>query len=91
MLRQGGLFAPISREGALVLNNLFLTTACLTVFVGTLYPLALEAMTDDKNFGWPAVFQSVRSHRFLFRCCLQCHSDRSWRGSAVIFSELRSD
>src|SRR5262249_52669009 len=36
-LKQGGLFAPISREGALVLNNLFLTTACLTVFVGTLY------------------------------------------------------
>src|SRR5215468_4892952 len=48
MLKQGGLFAPISREAALVLNNLFLTTACLTVFVGTLYPLALEAVTGDK-------------------------------------------
>jgi cytochrome c-type biogenesis protein CcmF len=45
ILRQGGLFAPISREGALVFNNLFLTTACLTVFVGTLYPLALEAIS----------------------------------------------
>ena len=48
MLKQGGLFAPISREGALVLNNLFLTTACLTVLVGTLYPLALEALTGAK-------------------------------------------
>src|SRR6476660_7394398 len=48
ILKQGGLFAPISREGALVLNNLFLTTACLTVFVGTLYPLALEALTGEK-------------------------------------------
>src|SRR3954451_14431782 len=48
MLKQGGLFAPVSREGALVLNNLFLTTACATVFVGTLYPLALEALTGDK-------------------------------------------
>jgi cytochrome c-type biogenesis protein CcmF len=48
MLKQGGLFAPISREGALVLNNLFLTTACATVFVGTLYPLALEALTGEK-------------------------------------------
>ena len=47
-LKQGGLFAPISREGALVLNNLFLTTACATVFIGTLYPLALEVMTGDK-------------------------------------------
>ena len=48
LLKQGGLFAPISREGALVFNNLFLTTACLTVFVGTLYPLALEAVTGTK-------------------------------------------
>ena len=48
LLKQGGLFAPISREGALVLNNLLLTTACLTVFVGTLYPLALEAVTGQK-------------------------------------------
>jgi cytochrome c-type biogenesis protein CcmF len=47
-LSQGGLFAPISREGALVLNNLFLTTACATVLVGTLYPLILEVIAKDK-------------------------------------------
>ena len=47
-LKQGGLFAPISREGALVLNNLLLTTACATVFVGTLYPLALDVLTGQK-------------------------------------------
>jgi len=47
-LKQGGLFAPISREGALVLNNLLLTTACATVLVGTLYPLALEVLTGEK-------------------------------------------
>src|SRR5512138_2444345 len=34
LLKQGGLFAPISREGALVFNNLFLTAACATVFTG---------------------------------------------------------
>jgi cytochrome c-type biogenesis protein CcmF len=48
LLKQGGLFAPVSREGALVFNNLFLISACATVFVGTLYPLALEALTGDK-------------------------------------------
>ena len=48
VLKQGGLFAPISREGALVFNNLFLTTACLTVLTGTLYPIALEALTGAK-------------------------------------------
>jgi len=47
-LRSGGLFAPISREGALVLNNLFLTTATATVLVGTLYPLLLEATVGTK-------------------------------------------
>ena len=48
LLRQGGLFAPISREGALVVNNLLLATACATVLLGTLYPLALEALTGEK-------------------------------------------
>ena len=42
-LKGGGLFAPVSREGALVLNNLFLTAAAATVLLGTLYPLILEA------------------------------------------------
>ncbi len=47
-LTAGGLFHPISREGALVLNNLFLTTATATVLVGTLYPLGVEALTGAK-------------------------------------------
>ena len=47
-LAAGGLFHPISREGALVLNNLFLTTAAATVFIGTLYPLFVEAVAGDK-------------------------------------------
>lgn len=47
-LKQGGLFAPISREGALIVNNLLLTATAATVFTGTLYPLALEALTGEK-------------------------------------------
>ena len=47
-LKQGGIFSPISREGALVLNNVLLTVACVTVLVGTLYPLALESLTGAK-------------------------------------------
>ncbi len=43
-LKAGGLFAPISREGGLMLNNLLLATATATVFLGTLYPLFLEAV-----------------------------------------------
>ena len=57
-LQQGGLFAPISREGALVLNNVLLTTACATVFIGTLYPLALEVAHRRQDLGRPALLQS---------------------------------
>ncbi len=48
LMEGGGLFAPVSREGALVFNNLFLSVAALAVFVGTLYPLLLEALTGAK-------------------------------------------
>ncbi|WP_438749438.1 heme lyase CcmF/NrfE family subunit [Pararhizobium sp. O133] len=55
-LKAGGLFAPISREGALVFNNLILTTAAATVLTGTLYPLVLEALTGDKISVGPPFF-----------------------------------
>jgi cytochrome c-type biogenesis protein CcmF len=65
LLKQGGLFAPISREGALVFNNLFLTTACATVFVGTLYPLALEALTGAKISVGPPFFDLTFGPLFI--------------------------
>jgi cytochrome c-type biogenesis protein CcmF len=46
-LAPGGLFAPVSREGALVLNNLFLAAAAVTVALGTLYPLVRQALTGE--------------------------------------------
>ena len=46
-LKGGGLFAPISREGALVLNNLFLSASVATVLLGTLYPLIRQALTGE--------------------------------------------
>ena len=47
-LKTDTLFAPISREGGLILNNLLLTTACATVLLGTMYPLFLDALTGEK-------------------------------------------
>ncbi len=53
-LQGGGLFAPISREGALVLNNLLLATAAATVLLGTLYPLFMDAVGGPKlSVGFP--------------------------------------
>ncbi|NJR20361.1 MAG: heme lyase NrfEFG subunit NrfE, partial [Hyphomonadaceae bacterium] len=51
-----GLFAPISREGALVLNNLFLTVATATVLIGTLYPLLGEAVFQQALSVGPPYF-----------------------------------
>ncbi len=47
-MKGGGIFAPVSREGALLLNNLLLATAMATVFLGTLYPLIIEAINGAK-------------------------------------------
>jgi cytochrome c-type biogenesis protein CcmF len=47
-VREGNRFEPASREGALVVNNLLLSIILVIVMVGTLYPLALEAITGSK-------------------------------------------
>jgi len=58
-LRQGGLFAPVSREGALVVNNLLLAASCAAVLIGTLYPIALEAVTGEKISVGPPFFNAT--------------------------------
>ncbi len=58
-LTAGGLFTPVSREGALLLNNLLLTTATAVVLLGTLYPLFLDAMGGGKVSVGPPFFNAV--------------------------------
>ncbi len=45
---EGKRFEPVSREAALVANNLLLTVILVIVLAGTLYPLALEGATGAK-------------------------------------------
>ena len=47
-LKGGAAFEPVSRETTLLLNNVFLIASCACVFVGTLYPLVLEAFNGTK-------------------------------------------
>ncbi|WP_029010335.1 heme lyase CcmF/NrfE family subunit [Azospirillum halopraeferens] len=58
-LKAGGVFAPVSREGALVLNNLLLSTATATVFIGTLYPLFLDVLDLGKVSVGPPFFNAT--------------------------------
>ncbi|KAA8609073.1 cytochrome C biogenesis protein CcmF [Salipiger aestuarii] len=43
-----GVFGVVSRESALVANNILLAVACFVVFVGTLWPLVAEMLFDRK-------------------------------------------
>jgi cytochrome c-type biogenesis protein CcmF len=45
-LAPGGLFATVSRETTLVLNNLLISAALCSVFLGTLYPILMQALFD---------------------------------------------
>ena len=47
-MRAEGVFAPVSREGGLILNNLLLTVSCAVVFLGTLAPLFREMIDGAK-------------------------------------------
>jgi cytochrome c-type biogenesis protein CcmF len=55
-LEGGAAFAPISRETMILLNNVLLTAAAATVFLGTLYPLFLDALTGEKISVGPPYF-----------------------------------
>ncbi|MDF7774318.1 heme lyase CcmF/NrfE family subunit [Sphingomonas sp. AOB5] len=52
-VKQGATFQLVSREGALVLNNLLLTVLLGIVFIGTLYPLVAQAMGQQLSIGPP--------------------------------------
>jgi len=47
-LKEGAPFELVSRESGLVVNNLLLTVVLGVVFVGTLYPLFVEAVSGEK-------------------------------------------
>ncbi len=58
-MRNTGVFQPVSREGALLVNNLIMTTAAAAVLLGTLYPLFLDAIGGDKVSVGPPYFNTV--------------------------------
>jgi cytochrome c-type biogenesis protein CcmF len=58
-VKEGTQFDPVSREGALVANNLLLSAILGIVFVGTLYPLFAEAVSGEKLSVGPPYFNSA--------------------------------
>jgi len=56
---EGNRFDPVSREGALVVNNLLLSVILGLVLIGTLYPLAAESLTGEKLSVGPPYFNAT--------------------------------
>jgi cytochrome c-type biogenesis protein CcmF len=55
----GGSFALVSRESALLINNVFLIVLCASVLLGTLYPLFLDALGMGKISVGPPYFDTM--------------------------------
>jgi cytochrome c-type biogenesis protein CcmF len=53
LLKDQSAFAPISRESALVVNNIILAAVASAVLTGTLWPLILEAFGRQGGVGAP--------------------------------------
>jgi cytochrome c-type biogenesis protein CcmF len=58
-LTDSGIFAPLSREGGLLINNLLLTTSAGTVLLGTLYPMIADSLGMGKISVGPPFFNLV--------------------------------
>jgi len=58
-VKEGTQFELVSREGALVANNLFLSAILGVVLIGTLYPLAAEALSGEKLSVGPPYFDAT--------------------------------
>jgi len=58
-LKEGAPFELVSRESGLVINNLFLSVILGIVFLGTLYPLFVEAVSGEKLSVGAPYFNSV--------------------------------
>ena len=58
-VKEGNRFDPVSREGALVANNLLLSAILGVVLIGTLYPLLVESATGEKLSVGPPYFNAA--------------------------------
>ena len=58
-LRLGNLFAPVSREAGLILNNVLLVSITGVVFVGTFYPLFVSTTSDDRISVGPPFYNMI--------------------------------
>ena len=80
----GRQFALVSRESALVANNLLLSAMLGVVLVGTLYPMALEAMGGAQiSVGPPYFNRTVVPMLLVLAFLMGVAPFLGWRRSAT--------
>jgi cytochrome c-type biogenesis protein CcmF len=83
-LETGSAFEPVSRETALLTNNVLLIAAVSTVFLGTLYPLFLDALTGTKISVGPPFFAFTFVPIFVALLVVLPFGPRlAWRNASV--------
>ncbi|NCF79796.1 MAG: heme lyase CcmF/NrfE family subunit [Alphaproteobacteria bacterium] len=77
-------FQPVSREGLLLVNNIFLATATVTVFLGTIYPLVLDTLGMGKISVGAPYFNAVFAPLTIpFALLLPLGPLLNWRAGSV--------
>jgi cytochrome c-type biogenesis protein CcmF len=82
-VRQGEPFQLVSREGAIVANNIFLSVILGIVLIGTLYPLAAEAMGDKISVGPPYFNKATAPIGLLLMLALLLGPMLRWRRDEI--------
>ena len=83
-LQSRAIFAFISREGALVANNILLSIACFVVFVGTVWPLVAEFLMDRKlSVGPPFFNQALSPFIILLAIILPVGAAMPWKRANI--------
>ena len=82
-VKQGEAFKLVSREGAIVANNIFLSVILAVVLIGTLYPLAAEAMGDKISVGPPYFNKATAPIALLLMLALLLGPMLRWRRDEI--------
>jgi cytochrome c-type biogenesis protein CcmF len=83
-VKQGEPFQLISREGGIVANNIFLSVILAVVLIGTLYPLAAEAMGDKISVGPPYFNKATVPIMLLLMLALLIGPMLRWRRDDIM-------
>jgi cytochrome c-type biogenesis protein CcmF len=69
-MRTGAMFAPLSKEAGVTLNNLILAVVTFVVFIGTFFPVFYELMTGGAITVGPPYFNLIFVPLFSLLLCL---------------------